>query len=273
MNQNEPNNALTSADYWQKEFWQIGESEVPDLKIDVHNAEYREWHQYLKRYLPADSHRRLVELGCHPGRYLWYFHTHFGYEVEGIEYVIPACELTERALAAHDVPAKIHAADFFEFTPEAGAYDIVFSQGVVEHFVDVIPVVRRHAELAKPGGYIIIVIPNHAGLNGFILKHLDRKVYDAHNQMSFRDLKEACDQVPELEFVTGGYLSRFNLSPSNLFPWLLQKLPLIVYKILFKLYYYTLLAARILPNTRWLSPNTILIAKKKDSTDSKSGDS
>jgi len=260
-------NALTSTEYWQDEFWQIGETEIPSLELDIHNLEYRELHQFLKTHLPHAESLRLLELGCHPGRFLWYFHTHFGYQVDGVEYVKPACHLTQAALDAHQIPAKIHHADFFEFEPPDDSYDIVFSAGLVEHFVDVLPAIRSHARLAKQGGYVVIVIPNHAGLNGAILKRLDREVYDAHNHMSYRDLKSACDQIPELEFMTGGYLSRFNLSPSNYFQHKLNTWPLWWYKVVFKLYAITVRVAQLLPNTRWLSPNTILIARKTGSTE------
>jgi cyclopropane fatty-acyl-phospholipid synthase-like methyltransferase len=257
-------NTLTSTEYWQEDFWKIGEAEIPNLEIDIHDLEYRELHQFLKQHLPSQNNLRVLELGCHPGRFLWYFHTHFGYQVEGVEYVGPACQLTQKALESHQIPTKIHHADFLKFESPDEPFDIVFSAGLVEHFVDVSPAIRGHTELTKPGGLVVIVIPNHAGLNGAILKHIDRKVYDAHNHMSYRDLKRVCDQDPELEFVTGGYLSRFNLSPSNFFQHKLEKWPLWFYKVVFKLYSLSMRAARILPNTRCLSPNTILIARRKE---------
>jgi len=268
MNHSPDENALTSVEFWQDEFWQIGDQDIPDLQIDVNDPEYRDLHRYLKQHLPAGAETRLLELGCHPGRYLWYFHTYFGFQVEGVEYVKPACQLTKDALASHEVAAKIHHGDLFTFEPEDGLYDIVFSLGVVEHFRDIRPVIRRHVDLAKPGGLVVIEVPNHAGLNGWLLKRVDQQVYEAHNRMSYRDLKRACDEIPELEFVSGGYLSRFNLSPSNFFQHMLKKWPLWFYNLVFRVYYVTLLVSRILPNTRWFSPNTILIARKKRSPES-----
>ena len=62
-------NELTSAEYWQYEFWQIGDKEIPDLTFDPEHPEYREIYAFCKKHLPApNSETRLLELGCHPGR-------------------------------------------------------------------------------------------------------------------------------------------------------------------------------------------------------------
>jgi SAM-dependent methyltransferase len=49
--------------------------------------------------------------------------------------------------------------DFFEFAPRK-KYDLVLSGGFAEHFDDYELVVRKHAEFAKPGGLIVVMVPN-----------------------------------------------------------------------------------------------------------------
>jgi SAM-dependent methyltransferase len=264
MAESSQENALTSADYWQDEFWQVGTHDPPDPHFDPEHPEYRELHRFCKQHLPQDGNVRLLELGCHPGRYLWYFHTFFGYQVEGLEYVPPACELTREALASHNVPAVIHQADMFDFQPEGDLYDIVFSLGLVEHFIDVTPAIECHARLTRPGGLVLIFIPNHAGINGTILKRIQPRVYDVHNHMSFRDLKRAVEAVPELEYIDGGYLGRFGFAPSNLCPHLKQKWHRKAYALFERLYNYSVRFSRILPNTRWLSPSAAIVARRRD---------
>src|ERR1039458_5873969 len=55
--------------------------------------------------------------------------------------------------------AELFSADFFEFMPPK-QYDLVLSGGFAEHFDDHELVIRKHAEWAKPGGLIVIIVPN-----------------------------------------------------------------------------------------------------------------
>jgi SAM-dependent methyltransferase len=59
-------------------------------------------------------------------------------------------------------------------------YDFVFSLGLVEHFADGTAAVRALADLLKPGGTLLTIVPNLTGTWGFIQKRLDRAVYDVH---------------------------------------------------------------------------------------------
>ncbi|QDU38528.1 bifunctional 3-demethylubiquinone-9 3-methyltransferase/ 2-octaprenyl-6-hydroxy phenol methylase [Maioricimonas rarisocia] len=257
-------NALTTPDFWGDEFWKLNRDAVPELEIDPDHREFSWLHRFLQQHLPRRPDARLLELGCHPGRYLWYFHTYFGYEVEGVEYVAPAAELTHQALKAHDIEVPIHAADLFDFQPDSDElFDVVCSFGVVEHFADVEPVIRRHGELARPGGLVVIAIPNHAGVNGTVLKWIQPEVYAVHNHMSFRDLKDAIDANAELDYVAGGYLGHFSLAPSNLCPHLRQRLPWKVYALFERIYNGCVRVAHYLPNSRWFSPNAVVVARRR----------
>ena len=57
----------------------------------------------------------------------------------------------------HD--SELFNADFFEFAPPK-KYDLVLSGGFAEHFDDHELVVRQHANWAKSGGLVVIIVPN-----------------------------------------------------------------------------------------------------------------
>ena len=61
-----------------------------------------------------------------------------------------------------------------------GAYDVVASMGVIEHFEDTAEIVRAAARLVKPGGLVLTSLPNLSGWLGSAQKVLDRRVYDVH---------------------------------------------------------------------------------------------
>lgn len=257
-------NALTTPEYWRDEFWKLDQAAaVPDVTFDPEGLEFREIHALLQRYLPHGGGRRCLEIGCHPGRYLWYFHTCFGYEVSGIEYVEGACEPTRAALQRAGIPARIHHADVFEFQPpDHRPYDVVVSVGLVEHFVDVGPVVRRHADLLAPDGYLIVIVPNHRGLNGLILRTILPDAYARHNHMRYDDLLAAVRAAGSVDLLWGGYVGRFNLAPTNFCPWAQARFGTRTYNWIERLHRWAMRCSRFLPDSRLWSPYALLIGRK-----------
>ena len=83
--------------------------------------------------------------------------------------------------------------DFFSFDSDI-KYDIVCSFGFVEHFEDTEPVLRRHCHLVKPGGRLLITMPNFLGLNGLLHKWFDPENYNKHNlkAMDLNRLENIC---------------------------------------------------------------------------------
>jgi SAM-dependent methyltransferase len=72
-----------------------------------------------------------------------------------------------------------------------GACDFGVSFGVAEHFEDTTECLGAFRRFLKPGGILITVIPNLAGLAGTLQKHLDRKIYDIHVPLDDRALADA----------------------------------------------------------------------------------
>ena len=59
-------------------------------------------------------------------------------------------------------------------------FDVVMSAGFIEHFSDVPSVVDKHICYLKPGGTLIMSVPNLLGLNGLLQKLVDKETYDTH---------------------------------------------------------------------------------------------
>ncbi len=259
-------NELTTPEYWDAPFWQPGEDAAALVQFDPENLEFRDVHRFWKRHLPARTDWRFLEIGCHPGRYLWYFHQEFGYQVSGIEYAPRACERTKELMRQVGVDASVTHADVFEFQPPEGRlYDVVCSMGLVEHFVDVEPILRRHVELLAPGGYLVLTIPNHRGINGPIVRWLEPEVYAVHNRMSYRQLRDGVLAQPGMRLVAGGFLGRFHLAPSNFCPNMQARSSAGAYRWIERSHRYAMRLGQWLPNTRWLSPFCGLIARKEES--------
>jgi len=88
-----------------------------------------------------------------------YLAKEFGYQVSGIDYSDKMPYVQENLAANGISDAELFHCDLFQFIPPR-QYDLVFSQGFVEHFDDYELVVRKHEALAAPGGLVVIIVPN-----------------------------------------------------------------------------------------------------------------
>ena len=134
------------------------------------------------KYLP---HKPLsvLEIGGAPGQYLAYMHRQFGYEIHCLDYSPTGCRKTEENFALLEIPVKVYKQDIFSDLGDLPQFDVVFSMGLIEHFQDLTDIVKRHNQLLKPGGTLILGIPNFTGINHLFLKRL------APNMLSWHNLK------------------------------------------------------------------------------------
>jgi SAM-dependent methyltransferase len=113
---------------------------------------------------------RLLDVGCGKGRFLAAASA-AGWEVLGIEFA-PAS--AEAARAAYGV--EVVVGDFPEL-PLEGSFDAVTMWHVLEHLSDPSAALARAADLLRPGGRIVVSVPNidslQARLGGERWFHLD----------------------------------------------------------------------------------------------------
>jgi 2-polyprenyl-3-methyl-5-hydroxy-6-metoxy-1,4-benzoquinol methylase len=109
----------------------------------------------------------VLEIGC--GRSPWLPHlARAGYRVTGIEREASAAELARANLQGAGVPGSIRWGDGFRTVghPDLlGRFDLVFSMGLLEHFVDAPARLAALRRYLKPGGRILTTVPNLHGVN------------------------------------------------------------------------------------------------------------
>jgi 2-polyprenyl-3-methyl-5-hydroxy-6-metoxy-1,4-benzoquinol methylase len=156
----------TTNDVAGKAFWQATWSGLPP--IETHAGPVFEQHPVLQPFLEQLRGGTAIEIGCVPGNWLLYLAKEFGLRVAGIDYS-GRLDYVRKNLEHNDIaPLELIEADFFSYEPSRN-YDLVFSSGFVEHFEDYDGVVARHVRYARPGGMIVIMVPNlrwlHWGLS------------------------------------------------------------------------------------------------------------
>ena len=233
------------------------------IAFDPLSPWFRDLHRLFLKFLPEDREIRLLEVGCYPGRYMWYFQRYWGYRVSGMEYIDWLCEQTQDNLQANGIEGEVIYGDLFSYRPATAEsrWDVVVSLGLIEHFENSVEVIQKHLDLLKPGGYLVLVIPNHRGINGRILKIVSVERFKIHNRMGYEEIQRALERIDKVEIVEGGYYGRIGFWNTGLYAWVrgLGELPyLLVRSPLWLLEK----AGRLIPNSQLLSPNAAVICKK-----------
>jgi SAM-dependent methyltransferase len=178
------------------------------------------WERLYPRFLSRAAGAKAVEIGSAPGTFLVELARRFSVDPYGIEYAAAGVEVNRQLFKRHGVPADhvIHD-DFFSDRLHARYrenFDIVVSRGFIEHLDDPRGAIERHVNLLKPGGTLIVQIPNLRGLNYGIQRVLDRRLLDLHNlSIMDRGAFRALFDVARLEERFCGYYGAFTFNLFN----------------------------------------------------------
>jgi SAM-dependent methyltransferase len=189
---------------------------------------FRQWLRYIGRSYSTEHFWKVLvrylqpgpldvlEIGSAPGESLREFHARFGYEPYGVEYSPIGVRVNRENFKLWGLdPKNIFESDVFadEFqSRHRDRFDVTMSRGVIEHFTDLQPVIDAHVNLLKPGGRLIVSIPNYSGLNYALGLLTVRALYPKHN-LSIMRLKvfRGIFERPDLEPLFCGYEGGFDL--------------------------------------------------------------
>ena len=140
-----------------KSYWNSIWEKLPP--VQAYQGPIYEQHPVLARFLSNAGGGDAIEIGCGTGNYMIYIAKEFGYRIDGLDYSnnMDYVRANLRYNGIYD--SELFNVDFFEFTP-IKKYDLVLSGGFVEHFEDFQAVVSKHTEFVKPGGLVVIIVPN-----------------------------------------------------------------------------------------------------------------
>jgi len=253
--------SLADRQHWI-ERW--SDSPAGTLVFDPFSRNFRDLHRFFKKNLPHRKGLRFLELGCYPGRYPWYFDKFFGYRVSGMEYIESCCEQTRKLLDSCGVRGEIIHADIFDFQPGAGhpLWDVVASFGLIEHYKDLRAVVARHVDFLKAGGYLLLVVPNHQGIYGKILRKVSPELHRIHRILSREEIVQAVEADSRTEILEAGYYGLPGLGHTGIRERLKQANPYL--RFLGRIIIFTIEnLGRLLPRSPALSPFIAVVARKK----------
>ncbi len=208
-----------SAEYWQ-DVWRGAPLPRP---VEPHDKSLRNhvrraidgflaWALAGRSWTPL----RLIEVGCGHSVWLPYFACEHGFAVAGLDYSEVGCLSARGLLSRGGIEGEIRRGDLWA-PPEdwLGAFDIVFTNGLVEHFQPTASVLTALAQLLRPGGLMITLVPNMAGWPGDATRLLNRPVFDIHVPLDAAQLADA-HRAASLEVQHCDYLCYMNFGVVNL---------------------------------------------------------
>lgn len=233
-----PKTDLTDENFWDN-FWQT-------VKLPALIDEGVQWQMALakifREYLVKDQSLKAIEIGCAPGRWLIWFNKNFGYKMAGCDNSPRGMQLTQKNLELNLLPAELYSSDLQNDGLPKASFDIAFSLGVIEHFDDPLRIVEKHLELLKPGGTLVLEVPNMAGrFNYWLLRRAKMQNLLKHHNLDvmrkefFFDIAERFHlQIRLIDYVGGfdpglvvhnhSYKSLWRRPAVFYILWLLEKL-------------------------------------------------
>ena len=167
---------LTEVEFWNN-YW--ANCQLP-AEVDMELAFDRCLAQAIKENVPEIS-GEVFEVGCAPGKWLAYMAKTFALTPSGLEYSDAGMKATNRNFEILGLKGgEVYTGDFFKMEP-CKQFDVVMSFGFIEHFTDVDEVVDLHLRWLKPGGVLILGVPNFRGVYKVIQGILDQEILDKHN--------------------------------------------------------------------------------------------
>lgn len=171
---------LTENEYWEAGYADLPESPPLDL-CDYRQLGVRRLVEKIES-LGLDG-QSILEVGAGNSAVLTCLAARTGTRASfaGLDYSNTGCRMLTQRAARERVSVSVYRQDLFSPSADLlGRFNIVYSLGVVEHFASLPGALQALAKLLAPGGRMLTVIPNMAGVLGALTRRYNRAVYDLH---------------------------------------------------------------------------------------------
>jgi 2-polyprenyl-3-methyl-5-hydroxy-6-metoxy-1,4-benzoquinol methylase len=168
------------------------------------------WYDRVRALIEGYRGGTCLEVGACPGEVLLFLGKQHSLHCTALDFLPEVSGLSE-AFAAHGVQARCIHADFFDWRP-GGQFDIVYSCGFIEHFTDYEYAARRHWELVRAGGILLLSVPVLTPVQWLVRRVAYdrsrwRRMNETHNRRAMRlsALRRACTRCPGGALLQAGY--------------------------------------------------------------------
>ena len=173
---------LTSQQYWEK-YYDKKRTVSRESIIQVCSAYDIYWDKMIKAC--SRKPKSIIEIGAYPGRYLAYLAAKYQLHPTALDYNSDRSKIEESFEVMGVSDYNIIQADFLKHETNE-KYDLVISNGFIEHFKNFDEILDRHCNYLNSGGVLFVMIPNKRFLRkwyGFMVDYANLKM---HNLKSMR---------------------------------------------------------------------------------------
>lgn len=283
---------LTDRTYWEKEY---SSSLSDNNSKSVRTPLYRYFSDLLKKIIGAKVMQKaesyveyclfkvlsecigeikkgssIIEVGAAPGRNIIKVASMFNLIPYGVDYTTAGTKICKLNFARVGFdPTNVYLDDVLseQFQSEQSEkYDVVLSMGFIEHFANPDDIVKAHMSLLKPGGYLIVSIPNLRGIYWLWTYIFNNPQLALHNidVMRLREFRKLF-QHKKMREQWSGYVGTFSFwlftfENTGLVKKIVHQI-LIIVQLMLNVLFRLLFKERGL-ETSWFSPNLLYVGKK-----------
>lgn len=180
---------LTTAGWWSNKW----EEETSKNRYRFTRGE-KEWDRFLTNMLEDVPHSgQLLELGCAPGTMIQRMALlRPDIFINGVDFSEVGIQKTHQVYNKMMIKGELYLQDIRLALPSL--FDVVCSYGLIEHFDNPRDIIVSHVNHTKPGGKVILTVPNFAAPPvNWALKHFASDTLKSHNVRVMR--KEALEKL------------------------------------------------------------------------------
>jgi len=199
-------NCRTAKDFWQGRAYNSDSEALPASDLQP----------VFDRFLPRRSDWSVIEIGACPGSHLLTLARSHGYRPVALDF-LPKVRTLPAIFQRHGIGDLETIEQDFLSLQEQRRFNVVMSFGFIEHFNNPQEVLRKHWELVKEGGFLLLGLPifgpMQMALRRLILtpEKLEESL-SAHNTtvMDLRVLKKWCHSLPGALIVKCAYVDQMD---------------------------------------------------------------
>jgi tRNA (mo5U34)-methyltransferase len=136
--------------------WKKGPFKLFDLEIDGEWRSDFKWDR-LQSHLPDLKGKRILDVGCNNGYFMFRMLEHSPHFVLGIDPVVRTWaqfQFVNRYLPENQLDMALLGVEHVKYFPQT--FDIIFSMGIIYHHPDPIDQLRMLKQALRPGGSLIL---------------------------------------------------------------------------------------------------------------------
>jgi ubiquinone/menaquinone biosynthesis C-methylase UbiE len=151
-----------------------------EQEIAMHRVERARFHRLIEDCIARVGREpaRLLEIGSGTAIDSYILAENSTARIAGIDISIPSLQVAARCGQFFPRPIDLAACDAEHLPFQDGTFDVVFSQGVVEHFRDPEAMVREQARVLRPDGVLVINVPQtRTGYTRFKHREMEKGIW------------------------------------------------------------------------------------------------